>query len=254
MLSSKVGIVFTTSIVLIENSMELYEYWQILRRRWWLPFLLTLAVALISLLQLRPWQAPPPTYTATLRLLVGVMPAAEADVTTYDPIYFAWQTSEYLVDDFTEVVRSDLFAQKVSQRLAGQGITVPAGLIQGSSTTGRQHRIISLTLTWPNPQELEAVTTATVAELKENISFYFRQLATETAIVTLLDEPRMTTIAPALRQRLELPLRIVLAFIAGVLLVFLFDYLDTSIRDRREIERMGMAVLGEIPRYPKHGH
>lgn len=231
--------------------MELYEYWQILRRRWWLPPVLTLTVTLMSLLQLRPWQAPPPTYTAALRLLIGVMPAAGADATTYDPIYFAWQTSEYLVDDFTEVVRSDLFAQKVSQRLADQGIVVPAGQIQGSSATGRQHRIISLTLTWPNQQELEAVTTAIVAELKENITFYFRQLATENAIVTVLDEPHTTSVAPALRQRLELPLRIVLAFITGVLLVFLLDYLDTSIRNRQEIEQMGMAVLGEIPRQSK---
>ena len=107
--------------------MELYEYWQIIRRRWWLPVVLTLAVALISTLQLRPWQTAPPTYSASLRLLVGVLPAAEADVTSYDPHYYAWQTSEYLVDDFTEVVRSDLFARQVSQRLATQGITIPPG-------------------------------------------------------------------------------------------------------------------------------
>ena len=47
-----------------------------------------------------------PQYTATLRMLVGVLPAAEADVAAYDPRYYAWLTSEYLVDDFTEVVRS----------------------------------------------------------------------------------------------------------------------------------------------------
>lgn len=228
--------------------MELYEYWQILRRRWWLPLLLTLAVAIISALQLRPWQAPPLTYTASLRLLVGVMPAASANATTYDPTYFAWQTSEYLVDDFTEVVRSDLFAQHVSQRLADQGISIPPRLIQGSSNTGRQHRILTLTLAWPDQQQLEAITTAMVAELKENVNFYFRQLATESAIVTVLDEPRVATIAPGLRQRLELPLRIGLALIAGVLLVFLLDYLDTSIRSRQEVEALGLAVLGEIPR------
>ncbi|MEZ4734245.1 MAG: hypothetical protein R3E79_44700 [Caldilineaceae bacterium] len=233
--------------------MELYEYWQILRRRWWLPFLLTLAVALISLVQLRPWQTPPPLYTATLRMLVGVRPAADANVTTYDPTYFAWQTSEYLVDDFTEVVRSDLFARNVSQRLADQGIPIPPGLIQGSSNTGRQHRILTLSLTWPNQQELTAMTTAIVAELEDNAAFYFRQLATESALVTLLDEPQIETVAPALRQRLEFPLRIGLAFIAGILLVFLLDYLDTSIRNRQAVEQLGLTVLGEIPRYRTSG-
>jgi capsular polysaccharide biosynthesis protein len=210
---------------------------------------LTLAVALLSILQLRPWQPSSPSYSASLRLLVGVLPAAEADTTSYDPHYYAWQTSEYLVDDFTEVVRSDLFARQVSRRLAEQGLTIPAGLIQGSSATGSLHRILSLSLTWPARTELEAITAAAVTELRENTAFYFRQLGTENAIVTILDEPTITLVGPSLRQRLELPLRIVLAFLAGILLVFLLAYFDTSIHNRQELEALGLPVLGEIPRY-----
>ena len=229
--------------------MELYEYWQIFRRRWWLPVVLTVVVALISLLQLRPWQTPPPSYSGSLRLLVGVLPAAAADSTSYDPYYYAWQTSEYLVDDFTEVLRSDLFARQVSNRLAAQGLTIPAGLIQGNSATGKLHRVLSLNLTWPNQAELEAITAAAVAELQENTPFYFRQLGTDTAIVTILDEPHINIIGPSLRQRLELPLRIMLAFLAGILLVFLLAYFDTAIHHRHELEALGLPVLGEIPRY-----
>lgn len=229
--------------------MELYEYWQIFRRRWWLPVVLTVAVALISLVQLRPWQTPPPSYSASLRLLVGVLPAAGADSTSYDPYYYAWQTSEYLVDDFTEVVRSDLFARQVSKRLADQGLTIPAGAIQGNSATGKLHRILSLNLTWHNQQELQAITTATLAELQENTPFYFRQLGTDNAIVSILDEPHINPIGPSLRQRLEFPLRLILAFLAGILLVFLLAYFDTTIHHRQELEALGLPVLGEIPRY-----
>lgn len=229
--------------------MELRAYWQIYRRRWWVPVVLTVAVALISLLQLRPWQTPPPTYSASLRLLVGVLPAADADTTSYDPHYYAWQTSEYLVDDFTEVVRSTLFAQQVSQRLASQGITIPAGAIQGSSATGKLHRILALSITWPDRAQLEAITTAAVAELGDNITFYFRQLGTENALVTILDEPQITMIGPSLRQRLDFPLRLLLSFLAGILLVFLLDYFDTAIRNRQEVEALGLVVIGEIPRY-----
>lgn len=229
--------------------MELYAYWQIYRRRWWLPVVLTLAVAVITLLQLQPWQTPPPNYSASLRLLVGVLPAAEADVTSYDPHYYAWQTSEYLVDDFTEVVRSSLFAQQVSQRLASQGLTIPAGLIQGNSATGKLHRILSLSITWPDQAQLEAITTATVAELSENTAFYFRQLGTENALVTILDEPQIAAIGPTLRHRLEFPLRLLLTFLAGILLIFLLDYFDTAIRNRQEVEALGLVVIGEIPRH-----
>lgn len=229
--------------------MELRAYWQIYRRRWWWPVVLTLVVALFSLLQQRPWQTLPPTYSASLRMLVGVLPATNADAASYDPHYYAWQTSEYLVDDFTEVVRSTLFAQQVSQRLAAQGITIPAGLIQGSSTTGKLHRILSLSLTWPNRAQLETITAAAVAELRENTPFYFRQLGTENAFVTILDEPQITVIGPGLRQRLDFPLRLILSFLTGVVLVFLVDYFDTTIRHRQEVEALGLAVLGEIPRH-----
>lgn len=229
--------------------MELYEYWRIYRRRWWLPVVLTLAVTLISLAQLRPWQPLAPHYRASLRLLIGVLPVAEADTSSYDPRYYAWQTSEYLVDDFTEVVRSDLFAQQISERLAAQGMTIPAGLIQGSSATGSLHRILTLNLTWPDQAGLEMITAAVVAELRENIPFYFRQLGTENSFATILDEPQIAPIGPSLRQRLELPLRIALAFLAGILLVFLLDYFDSSIRSRQEVEQLGLPVLGEIPQY-----
>lgn len=228
--------------------MEVREYGRILRRRWWLPVLLTGLVTLFSVWQLRPWEPPPPSYQAGMRLLVGVMPAAEQDSTAYDPRYYAWLTSEYLVDDFTEVVRSELFAANVSERLADQAIQVPAGLIGGSAATGKQHRIINLSFSGGDAAQLEAIAQAAAAELTENAQFYFNQLGTEGAGVTLLDGPGVSEVAPSLRSRVELPLRILLGLLVGIGLVFLLDYLDTSVRDRRELEEMGLTVLGEIPR------
>jgi capsular polysaccharide biosynthesis protein len=181
-------------------------------------------------------------------MLIGVLPLADADVTTYDPRYYAWLTSEYLVDDFTEVVRSELFAQGVNRRLADQGFEIPAGLISGSATTGRQHRIIRLTLNWGEPEALQVIADATVAELTENAAAYFTQLGTENAVISLLDRPMVTAVGPDLRRRLEFPLRLILAALAGVGLVFVLEYLDTSVRQVRELEEEGLPVLGVIPK------
>jgi capsular polysaccharide biosynthesis protein len=146
--------------------MELREYWAILRRRWWLPVVLVVLVGLLSLLQLQPWQPKAPNYSVSMRMLVGVLPAAEQDVTAYDPRYYAWLTSEYLVDDFTEVVRSQLFAENVSARLQAQNITVPPGVIQASAATGKLHRIISLSFSWGrDAAQLEAIAQAAAAEV-----------------------------------------------------------------------------------------
>jgi capsular polysaccharide biosynthesis protein len=229
--------------------MELREYWSILARRWWIPVLLGLLVGVISLLQLRPWQAPPPSYTASLRMLVGVMPASAADVTTYyDPRYYAWLTSEYLVDDFTEVVRSELFARNVSSRLADQNITVPPGAIQGSAATGKQHRIITLNLSSGDETQLRQMAEAAATELAENAPVYFEQLGTPGAGVTLIDGPNVSAVGPGVREQVELPLRVLLGVLVGVGIVFLLHYLDTSVRGRAELEAMGLPVLGEIPR------
>ena len=231
--------------------MELREYWRIIRRRWWLPVALTLLVGLLSALQLKPWQPAPVSYTVTLRLLVGVMPASNNPATAYDPRYYAWLTSEYLVDDFTEVVHSELFAKNVSARLAQQAITVPAGLIQGSAATGKQHRIITLSFAWPDRAQLALMANAAATELSERATTYFQQLGTDGAGITMLDEPRIDVVGPSLRQRLDLPLRMGLAFLVGLGLIFLLDYVDTSVRERRELEALGFVLLGEIPRYKR---
>lgn len=243
--------------------MELREYWQILRRHWLVPVLLTLGVALLSAIQLRPWEERPPQFGASMRMLVGVLPLPETELTNYDPRYYAWLVSEYLVDDFTEVVSSRLFAENVNQRLAakqggdegssgGDGETLafslPAGTIQGSSVTSRQHRILTLNLTWSDAEQLAAMADAAAEELEENAHAYFQQLGTDRAEVTLLDAPVIYTIGPSLRERLEWPMRIGLALIVGIAIAFLIEYLDTSVRNRQDLEELGLVILGEIPK------
>lgn len=214
--------------------------------------LLGLLVAALSLLQLRPWQSKPPSYSASLRMLVGVMPAEGNEAATYyDPRYYAWLTSEYLVDDFTEVVRSQLFADNVSKRLADHNITVPAGVIQGSAATGKLHRIITLNLGGGDEASLRLIAGAAAAELAENASGYFQQLGTPGAGVTLIDGPNVSTVGASVRDQIELPLRILLGILVGVGIVFLLHYLDTSVREAGELEAMGLTMLGEIPKHQR---
>ena len=228
--------------------MELRDYWRVVRRRWWIPVVLTLLVAGISAVQLRPWQSPPPSYTASLRLLVSVLPLNQADTSLYDPRYYAWLTSEYLVDDFTEVVGSQLFAQAINRRLALQGISIHPGLIKGSAATGKQHRLLRLSFSWSDPAQLEAIAQAAVAELSENTPVYFQQLGMPDAQVTLVDSPSVSPVGVGIRQQLEWPLRVILALIAGIGLLFVLDYLDTPVRRSDELEEMGLPVVAAIPR------
>ena len=226
--------------------MELRAYWAILRRRWAAPILLPVLVALLSAVQLRPWQEPSPTYSVTMRMLVGVLPLEGADA--YDPRYYAWMTSEYLVDDFTEVLGTEMFAKAINARLAEQGVSIPANLIRANANTGNQHRIIHLTFTWHDGDALQAIADATVAELEQNADAYFRQLGTQDASVQLLDSPVVAQQGQSARERVEWPLRILLAVVAGLVLAFLREYLDDTVRRREQLEEMDLPVLIAVPR------
>ena len=104
--------------------MELREYWNILARRWRLIALITLVAFAASALMLT---MGPQSYVAELRLTVSVKPEPrQGDYYTYDK-YYTWLTSEYLVDDFGEVIKSDAFSRDVAARL---GYQIPEGIHQ----------------------------------------------------------------------------------------------------------------------------
>jgi len=221
--------------------MELRHYWRIVRRRLWIVMVLLVALA-VSYVAFAP--RPAPTYTASMRFLLGVRPEPRtSDQYAYD-YYYTWLTSEYLVDDFSEVVKSRAFAEDVS---ALAGIAVPPATIQGISTAGKLHRILTVTLSWHDPDELAVLANAVVQVIETGAESYFAQLTTDSAVVAVIDPPSVAQAATPLRQRLDLPLRLILALVAGVAISFVLDYVDDSVRERTDLVRLGVPVLAEVP-------
>lgn len=224
--------------------MELLEYWRILWRRWWLILGLVLVVLVVSGVY-RP--RPTPMYQATMRFTIGVSPETDSARVTMDPLYSAYLASEYIADDFTEILRSESFASDVSQRLATQGITVAAGAIRGYTVAEKQHRILTMQIVWPDETQLRAIAEAASATLEEENAKYFRQLGSQGAEVFVIDSPSVVPLGVSLRDRLEIPIRVLLALVAGVGLAFLLHYLDDTIQDAEEVEALGISTLGRIP-------
>lgn len=224
--------------------MELRDYWRILRARWWVPFLLALLTALASLLSYR---AAAPVYAATIRFTIGVN--ADPNVVGTDPILAAYQASEYIRDDFVEILQSQLFANDVSAQLNSAAGSSPLKISKGniSGAVEKQRRILSMTITWSSPDEAKRIADAAARTLETQNAKYFKQLGSAGASVTIIDGPDVYEIGPSLRERLDLPIRVALAFAMGILIIFILDYLDDSVRDARELEKMGLRVMGEIP-------
>jgi len=106
---------------------------------------------------------------------------------------------------------------------------------------------VLLQVTWHNPNEAIAILNTTVDVLREEAPAYFGRLGLLQPEISLFDGPTVSGVPPSLSQRLDLPVRLFLALIAGVALCFVLDYLDDGVRGREELEAMGIGVLAEVP-------
>jgi len=225
--------------------MELRTYWRILKRRWWVWVLLPVLVGVITLLTARP---APTTYTASMAFTVGIRPEPKTgDYYSYDR-YYTWLTAEYFVDDLAEVIRRSEFSNAVSAELARRGVQASGIAIGAATQTGKLHRILNVSVAWPDEAQIRAIADAITAVLQEQSAQFFGFLQAEDAVVRRVDGPHFGVAGRSLRERLDLPLRLLIALLAGVGIAFLWDYLDDTVRTRAELARMGLDVLAEIPR------
>jgi len=223
--------------------MELRTYWKILRRRWWLVVVPVLVVALYAAATYTP---PGPVYQVVMRFSAGTKPAGLSE--DYDR-YYPWLASEYVANGLSDVARTGAFAEAVAERVGDPGL---AGAIQGSIVTDSAQSVMVVYLTWPDAAQIVDVAEAVSAELTQNGAAYFPQLTGVEPAVRRLDTPSPVTLAPGLRTQLMGPaVKIGLAAGAGVALALLWHYLDPTIREAKELEDMGLAVLAEIPKNEK---
>lgn len=226
--------------------MELADYGRVIWRYLWMIIVLPVVVGIGSWV-FRP--QPVPQYQAGVRFTIGVDAPNAKDVTGYDPILTSYQASEYIRDDFVEIIQSDSFADDVNAELTkmgAAGIVVRKGNISGAIE--KQRRLMSMTVIWGNPEQAGQVAEAAVRSLTLNDKKYFAQLGSSAASLTVIDRPVVGRVGASLREQLDIPIRVLIALLAALALAFIMDYLDASVRDARDVEALGLSVVGEIPR------
>lgn len=225
--------------------MELLEYGNIVRRRWWIPAALTLlALLAATAVALRGAAA----YRTELRLSVGTQPTVDrASALYYDPIYYANLSSEYLADDLSELIRSPAFADDISQEL---GSTISPTVISDSTRAKKTHRLIDVTITTSTFEEGRDIGAAMVTILNDpgRTKGYLQVMEAYKGQVAIVNQPvtRRGNGTPALVA--EIGLRTLVGLLLGLGLAFLVEYLDQTVRSRRDLEDLlALPVLAEIP-------
>lgn len=230
--------------------MELREYWAIIRRRWWLPLAVTL-VALVASTVVGVRGAA--AYRTDMRIAVSTVPVADPNLERYfDPTYYSNLDSEYLADDMSEFLHSQAFATEVKRELATQrNLNLDVDSIVNATRTKKTHRFIDVTITTASPDEGQQIAESISRILNDpaHLGIYLKALTaynTQLSVVTPPDTRRNNTL-PGLIS--EIALRTLIGAVVGIGLAFLADYVDPSVRSRREAETMlQLPVLGEIPR------
>jgi capsular polysaccharide biosynthesis protein len=223
----------------------LTEYAKVLLRRWWLVLIPPIVIAGLTLLTAKP--APPVTYQVTMAFSMGIPPEpARADVYNFDR-HYNWLASEYITQGFSLLIPKGEFAAGVEKQLAARGITLQAP-VAGSLRSEFRSSVMTVYVSWPTAEQAAQIAQGVVDELTTNYETYWPQLKdADSPPARLMDTITPVPVAPALRDRFDLPVRIVLGLLVGMALALGWHFIDPAIRGRNELERMGLKVVAEIP-------
>ncbi|MCL4507134.1 MAG: hypothetical protein M1434_02895 [Chloroflexi bacterium] len=222
----------------------LNDYIRMILRRWWL---VLLPVAALTIVTVATFRAPSPGYTVTLRYAAGLPPEQTSNAFDYDR-YYTWLSSEYMANGFADIARTSLFAQNVADRVNAQGMSVSPGQLQGSISSDQKQSIMVIYLNWPDAAQAVKIGDAISAEFAEHGATYWPQISAATsAPVVPLDKPVAVPGAISLRDRFDLPMRFIVALVCGLALALIAHFLDPYVRERQELERMGLHIIVEIP-------
>jgi capsular polysaccharide biosynthesis protein len=239
----------------MNEGIELWALAAVLRRRWKTVLALPLVVGLLSLATA---DRPPLVYRTQLAFAVDIPRSALLEGSDEGT---AAKIGESLVDDLARMVGRDQFALAVSKRLPA-GVAVSLGEIAAELSAEDKHRILDLTVSRSLPgeataaeqaaarDEILAIADAVEMELREDGGTWFARLGEQAVSLTLIDaaDPPSPQ-ALSLRQRLDLPLRLALAFLAALGAAALQEGLDRRIHDAAGVRsQLGLGLLGSIPR------
>ena len=228
--------------------MELRAYWDIIRRRWWLPAALTLlALLAATAVALRGAGA----YKTEMRLWVSTSPAVDPTHAYYDPQYYDNLASEYLADDLTEFLTSEAFAGEVSRELNSE---ITLATVASATRAKKTHRFIDVAVSSSTPEEGQKIagSIARIISDPAHLAVYLKAANAQRSSVNVVTPPYTHRSTTPVGLVSEIGLRTLAGLVLGILLAFLLDYLDPSVRDRREAEEMlRLPVLAEVPRLPR---
>lgn len=226
----------------MEEEIELWQYWEMLKKRWLiivvLPLIAALTSGIISFFILKP------VYQASTTLIVGkkASEAGQAAVQMLDNNVLL--ANQQLAKTYAEIAKSRTVEQNVIEDLDME-ITVEALDKMVSITSVKSTEILEIQVTNTDPDFAAAIANSMAQEFSKAV-IEIKKVDS----VSIVD----TAVSPTNPIKPNKQLNILIAFVVGLMaaagLAFLLEYLDNTIKTSADVENvLGIPVLGVIPIY-----
>ncbi len=212
-----------------------------LLRRWWIILIPVVIVSVVALPQLiRNEQSGAggfqTRFSYSAAQSTSNLPERDGD---YQDV---WLASEYLVNAFTDWIKSSTFRAELITQLGGEEILNGLNIV-----TDNRRSIGIVYLSHPDARSLEQIANAAITVLSERNQAYFPHLGGVSAIVTVIDAPVVTPAPPTLPNRFAPLVQIAIAGAVGLMLAIAAESTDMTIRDDEDLHQQGIRVLASVP-------
>ncbi|KPB05748.1 YveK family protein [Bacillus sp. CHD6a] len=220
----------------MEETISLKELFQTIKKRLWLIVLLTVlattASGVVSYFLLTP------IYQSSTQLLVNQAKSEQTQFTSADI-----QTNLQLMNTYNVIIKSPAILDKVSDNLDGK---VTAGQLNGMITveSANNSQVLDITV-----QSADPIMAATIANVTAQTF--------QSEVVNIMNVDNVSILSGAQvgenpspikpQPVLNMAIAFVVGLMAGVGLAFLLEFLDNTVRNEQDVEKLlGLPVLGSI--------
>ncbi|MED1204705.1 YveK family protein [Heyndrickxia acidicola] len=221
----------------MEETISLKELMQTLRKRMGMIIFITLLAVIAS--GVVSYFVITPVYQASTQILINQ--SSKTDQSVYNPNEV--QTNLQLINTYNVIIKSPAILDKVSQQL-NSGLT--ADQINKKITVSNEtnSQVVTLAVEDPNPYTAAKIANTVATVFQENIKTIMN-----VDNVSILSKASVATNQAPVKPRplMNIAIALVVGLMAGIGLAFLLEYLDNTVKNEQDIEKLlELPVLGVI--------
>jgi capsular polysaccharide biosynthesis protein len=220
----------------MEDTISLKELLETLKKRLLLIFLITITAVLVS--GVVSYFFLTPIYQASTQILVN---QTKNDQAPYN--YNEVQTNLQLINTYNVIIKSPAILDKVADDLK---LDITAQQLNEKITVGseKDSQVVNISVQDPNPNVAAKIANKTANVFQSEIDDIMNvDNVSVLAKATITDN--QSPIKP--KPLLNIAIALVVGLMAGVGVSFLLEYLDNTVKNEQEVERLlGLPVLGVI--------